>query len=244
MADLHDSDTSLTTSLPPEPAPNPKMTSVGAGQRGCGAPAGIEPATPCLPFVLPRTCHRGRRGQVAGVSVADRGESAASCSEWHGDGTGGEDDPVSYLPEVAPARAMGEACPRRHQQHRWQAADGGAAAARRARYVPALRRRAVQGRSSWIDVPPYAARCRFARRLSVHSGRKRQGVARSLPLPIYSAPGACGKTRVVPHNLPAEARTCGNRLLEVRVLLSTCGARGMSNRRWDSRCGCALGAEV
>ena len=27
-------------------------------------PAGIEPATPSLPFVLPRTCNRGRPGQA------------------------------------------------------------------------------------------------------------------------------------------------------------------------------------
>jgi hypothetical protein len=26
------------------------------------------------------------------VSVADRGRPEASCSEWHGDGTAGEDD--------------------------------------------------------------------------------------------------------------------------------------------------------
>jgi transposase len=37
-----------------------------------------------------------------------------------------------------------------------------------------FRRPAMQGRSSWIDVPPYAARCRFVRRLSVHSGPQKK----------------------------------------------------------------------
>src|SRR4029434_5194004 len=50
MAVLHDSDTRLTTSLPRQTGPTPKMTSVAAGQDLCGAPAGIEPATPSLPW--------------------------------------------------------------------------------------------------------------------------------------------------------------------------------------------------
>jgi hypothetical protein len=45
------------------------------------------------------------------VSVADRGRPVASCSEWHGDGTAGEDDRASHLAAVALARAMGEARP-------------------------------------------------------------------------------------------------------------------------------------
>jgi hypothetical protein len=32
----------------------------------CGAPAGIELATPSLPFVLPRTCDGGHAGQRDG----------------------------------------------------------------------------------------------------------------------------------------------------------------------------------
>jgi hypothetical protein len=48
-----------------------------------------------------------------------------------------------------------------------------------------LRRRAVQGRSSWADVPRYAARCRFARRLSVpqRTTKKKQGVTTLLATP-------------------------------------------------------------
>src|SRR5215211_1038285 len=38
MAVLHDSDTRLTTSLPRQTGPNPKITSVSAGQDLCGAP--------------------------------------------------------------------------------------------------------------------------------------------------------------------------------------------------------------
>jgi hypothetical protein len=36
--------------------------------------------------------------------VADRGEPAASCSEWHGDGTAGENDHGSRLAATLPTR--------------------------------------------------------------------------------------------------------------------------------------------
>jgi len=69
-------------------------------------------------------------------------------------------------------------------------------------FVPRLHPSA-HGRPSWADVPPYAARRRFARRLSVHSGRQK-AKARRLPTPCHSQriahQGACGKTRVVPQN--------------------------------------------
>jgi hypothetical protein len=45
------------------------------------------------------------------VSVVDRGRPVVSCSEWHADGTAGEDDRAQYLIEDAPARPMGEAGP-------------------------------------------------------------------------------------------------------------------------------------
>jgi predicted nucleotidyltransferase len=48
------------------------------------------------------------------VSVVDRDEPVASRSEWHGDGTAGEDDRGFGLVETAPARPMGEARPGRH----------------------------------------------------------------------------------------------------------------------------------
>jgi hypothetical protein len=51
--------------------------------------------------------------------VADRGEPEAWCSEWHGDGTAGEDDRGSGLVATGPARAMGEARSGRHEL-RWQ----------------------------------------------------------------------------------------------------------------------------
>jgi hypothetical protein len=57
------------------------------------------------------------------VSVADRGEPVALGWEWHGDGTAGEHDVGSYLEAVAPARAMGEARPGKHEP-RWQAPFG------------------------------------------------------------------------------------------------------------------------
>ena len=55
------------------------------------------------------------------MSVVDRGEPVASCSEWHGDGTAGEDHRAAHLAAVAPTRAMGETRPGGHQP-RWQAA--------------------------------------------------------------------------------------------------------------------------
>lgn len=55
------------------------------------------------------------------MSVVDRGEPEASCSEWHGDGTAGEDDRGTGLAATVPARAMGEARPGRHEP-RWQGA--------------------------------------------------------------------------------------------------------------------------
>ena len=42
---------------------NRMTTSVCAGHRLGGAPAGIEPATPSLPFVLPRSCNKAPAGQ-------------------------------------------------------------------------------------------------------------------------------------------------------------------------------------
>jgi len=53
------------------------------------------------------------------VSLADREELVASCSEWHADGTAGENDHASQLVAEAPARPMGEAGPGRHES-RWQ----------------------------------------------------------------------------------------------------------------------------
>ena len=46
--------------------------------------------------------------------MVDRDEPVASRSEWHGDGTAGEDDRGFGLVETAPARPMGEARPGRH----------------------------------------------------------------------------------------------------------------------------------
>ena len=61
------------------------------------------------------------------MSVVDRGEPEASCSEWHGDGTAGEHDRASHLMVEAQARPMGEAGPGRRES-RWQEPGGLAAA--------------------------------------------------------------------------------------------------------------------
>jgi hypothetical protein len=79
------------------------------------AASASERVTSSLPVVLPRTCSKGAEVKRTGVSVVDRDEPEASCWEWHGDGTAGEDDRASHLAAVAPARAMGEARPRRHE---------------------------------------------------------------------------------------------------------------------------------
>jgi hypothetical protein len=55
-----------TASFAYSQASNTTMTSVPLVRAYVEPPAGIEPATPSLPFVLPRTCSRERRGQVAG----------------------------------------------------------------------------------------------------------------------------------------------------------------------------------
>jgi hypothetical protein len=41
--------------------------------------------------------------------VVDRQEPEASCSEWHADGTAGENDRGSGLAATVPARVIGEA---------------------------------------------------------------------------------------------------------------------------------------
>jgi hypothetical protein len=74
-------------------------------------PSGL-PVTPSLLFVLPGTCSRGAEVRRSGVSVADRGEPAASCSERHGDGTVGEDEPAQACGDGCSAQAMGEVRPR------------------------------------------------------------------------------------------------------------------------------------
>jgi hypothetical protein len=63
--------------------------------------SGVAPMWPQRPHPYHSCCRapviEDAEVKWPGVSVADRGEPVASCSEWHGDGTGGEDDPVSYL---------------------------------------------------------------------------------------------------------------------------------------------------
>jgi hypothetical protein len=61
------------------------------------------------------------------VSVVDRGRPVASSSEWHADGTAGEDGCDSGLAATVPARAMCKG-PSRVTEPRGQAAEGGAAA--------------------------------------------------------------------------------------------------------------------
>jgi hypothetical protein len=81
-------------------------TRVSSGQPGVEPPAGIEPAT----HPYHSCCHapviEGAQVKWPGVSVADRGEPVASCSEWHGDGTAGENDRSSSLAATVPAREM------------------------------------------------------------------------------------------------------------------------------------------
>jgi hypothetical protein len=45
--------------------------------------------------------------------VVDRGEPAASCWEWHGGGTAGEDEPGSGLAMVAQLRRWARSVPGR-----------------------------------------------------------------------------------------------------------------------------------
>ena len=64
--------------------------------------------TASLPFVLPHICSRERRVEAVRLSEADREEPETLCSEWHGDGTAGEDDRASSLAATVPARPVRE----------------------------------------------------------------------------------------------------------------------------------------
>ena len=57
-ADLRDSDTSLTTSPPPEPVQNVRVTSVRAGHRLAGAPRRNRTGDPILAMEPPGTAVR------------------------------------------------------------------------------------------------------------------------------------------------------------------------------------------
>ena len=176
-----------------------------------------------------------------------------SWAARHGNGQG--NPTMASLPRP-PHRRHGR--PTRTRPGRWGprwsprvAADSDRIRIARLRFFALLRRRAVQGRSSWIDVPPYAARCRFARRLSVHSGRQK-AKARRLRAPCHSQciahRGACGKTRVVLHNLrpkpePAEIRELRSTCALVDVWVSagrrTAGGTRGAVAHSVRRCGCA-----
>jgi hypothetical protein len=74
---------------------------------------------------------------------------------------------------------------------------------------------------------------------------KGKEVTRSLPLSMYSAPGGLRQDPGRVAESPGRSQNLRKSgIHEVRVLLSTYGPRGTSNRRWDSRSGCAHGAEV
>jgi hypothetical protein len=92
-------------------------------------------------------------------------------------------------------------------------------------------------------VPPYAARRRFARGWSVHSGRYR---GRRVPTPCHfqriAHRGACGKTRVVPQNRGARPGPAEAGVAECVCCCRRMGRAGASNRWWDSRCGCGSSA--
>jgi hypothetical protein len=85
----------------------------------------------------------------------------------------------------------------------------------------------ARGRCSGSTVLPYAARGRFAKKLSIHWGRRK---GKEVPTPLHSNyiahGGACGKTRVVPHHRRPKHEHLRNGRHEMRVLLSTYASRG------------------
>jgi hypothetical protein len=90
--------------------------------------------------------------------VVDREEPEASRSEWHADGTAGENGRGSGLSASVPARAMGEARPRRPEP-RWQGGSRPAAAlevltSKGQREISASRKRAnaAQVVASWSQL--------------------------------------------------------------------------------------------
>src|SRR5829696_9181183 len=68
----HDPHTNVTSAPPAELATNVKMTSVCAGHQLREPPAGIEPATPSLPFVWSRSYRGAVQVKVTRVTVSDR----------------------------------------------------------------------------------------------------------------------------------------------------------------------------
>ena len=88
-------------------------------------------------------------------------------------------------------------------------------------------------------VPPYVAHRRFARRLSVPSGRQRQRQGALTPCHFQRIAhrGACGKTRVGPQNRrPDQER----RRHGATTCVCCCRRTGdaVTNRWWDWRCDC------
>jgi hypothetical protein len=113
------------------------------------------------------------------VSVTDRGRPQASCSEWHGDGTAGEDDRGSILVATVLARAMSEARPGRHEP-RWQVA-GGRRGSVVADIVVGARFVTVSGRWRCRTLPGRGAVAALGRRRGSAVGKRWTWVAWSMP---------------------------------------------------------------
>jgi hypothetical protein len=102
----------------------------------------------------------------------------------------------------------------------------------------------ARGRSSWTTGIPVRDASLLREEL-VRPQRTTKGRRAPTPCHPHHRPhrGSCGKTWVVPQNSPAEARTCGNQGFATCVCCCRRrGTRGVSNRRWDSRCGCGHSA--
>ena len=84
---------------------------------------------------------------------------------------------------------------------------------------------------------------RFARRLSVHSGRQPD---RRVPPPFHFQciphRGTCGKPLVVPHNRRPKLEPTEMGVVKCGCCCRRMGRAGTSNRWWDSRCGCGHSA--
>jgi hypothetical protein len=93
-------------------------------------------------------------------------------------------------------------------------------------------------------VPPYAARRRFTRRVSVRSGRPKGKARRShsLPLITYSAPGGLPQDPGRTAESSVEATTCGNGGTTCVCCCRRVRDAVTSDRWWDWRCGCGRSA--
>jgi hypothetical protein len=164
--------------------------------------------------------------------VADRGEPVASCSEWHGDGTGGEDDPVSYLAaggtSSGDGRGPSRATPAASlaSRGRWRGSSTTSAVRSSLKTACGAGEIVLDRRTAVRGALPLREEVVRPQRTAKGKGKE---VTRSLPLSMYSAPGGLRQDPGRVAESPTEARTCGNQGFAKYVC--SCRRVGLAERR-------------